>query len=49
MGFVINDAMMIHTYKLKKIAGDQLFFFHQEGKAYGLVPGVREVFSKMVF
>ena len=26
MGFVINDAMMIHTYELKKIAGDRLFF-----------------------
>ena len=48
MGFVINDAMMIQIYELKKIAGDRLFFFHQKGKANGLMPGVRGVFSKIV-
>ena len=48
MGFVVNDAMIIHTYELKKIAGDRLGFFHQEGKTYGLLPGVRGVFSKIV-
>ena len=33
MGFVINDAMMIHTYELKKIARDRLFFFLPIGES----------------
>ena len=48
MGFVVNDAMMIHTYELRTIAGDRLFFSTKKGKAYGLMPGVRGVFSKIV-
>ena len=48
MGFVINDAMpmVIHTYELKTIAGDK--FFLPGGKTYGLMSGVRGVFSKIV-
>ena len=47
MGYVINDAMMTHTYELKKISGYN-FFFHQEGIVYVLMPGVHGVFSKIV-
>ena len=49
MGFVINDAMIIHTYELKKIARDRLFFFFTRmGKHMVYCQGYVEFFSKIV-
>jgi len=47
MGFVINDAMIIHTYKLKKIAGDRLVFFStRRGKQKLYFQGYVEFFPR---
>ena len=48
MGFVINDAMMIHIYELKKIAGDRFFFPPRGESIWSNARGTRSFFQDSI-
>ena len=48
MGTIINDAIVIHTYELKKIAGERFFFSRREERIWFNARGMWSFFQDSI-